>query len=273
MTASHSLPARRPELGKWLLWKLFHQSAALRPYLPMTAKLSPATFHEFTARYPSVYLKPVAGARGRGVIRLWRTPQAARPILIQLENRPVHRCSSWEEAYQQYLAVSHGRPYIIQRDVGLLTSHGRAFDIRVMMQRDASGQWQCTAVVAKIAGPHSAVTNIARSRGRVVPLAHALQSAGPHRTAAHLAIEGQLRELGRLTVQQLETYQRYAEIGVDAGIDRHMRIWLLEANTGPSHRLFQHMEDPSVYELVQKTANARRRQAGARGVKFRAASR
>ncbi|WP_376768681.1 YheC/YheD family protein [Paenibacillus foliorum] len=44
----------------------------------------------------------------------------------------------------------------------LATYEGRPFDLRISVQRDASGEWQLTGIVAKIASKKTLLTNIAQ---------------------------------------------------------------------------------------------------------------
>lgn len=49
--------------------KQFSKVPAIRPYIPDTAIFTLKTLHSFIKRYQMVYIKPINGARGYGVIR------------------------------------------------------------------------------------------------------------------------------------------------------------------------------------------------------------
>ena len=246
---------RRPELGKWLLWKWFYNHPAFHKYLPETRLYSPKQLRAFLSAFQSIYIKPVAGARGQNVMC---AAKEGSSFILHIENHAPLRFSTFSEL-EQYLQRQMGnRRYIVQRDVRLAKIAGRPFDIRIMMQKDAHEKWQCTGLCAKVAGPHSAVTNIARSHGVVLSVAEALRESLHFSATQTAKTEEELRDIGIQTCSRLEEYQSYSEIGVDVGIDRSGRPFILEQNTGPSHALFRHMSDQTDYLLIQKTWRERK---------------
>ncbi|MCY0901069.1 MAG: YheC/YheD family protein [Firmicutes bacterium] len=256
------MSTRRPELGKWLLYKWFYRSPSFRAHLPDTRLYSDANLRDMLQRHQSVYVKPVAGSRGSLVTKVTR--RDGQSFTVHTENRAPLTVDGFASLHEHLKRHRAGRQFIVQRDVRLATIAGRPFDIRVMMQKDASRRWQCTGICAKVAGPHSAVTNIARSRGRVLSLSDALkQSLGYGKTRC-AEIESTLRELGYKTCARLEEYQPYSEIGVDLGVSDDGQVWILEQNTGPSHALFAHLQDKQAWHLIRQTAMQRRLARGRR---------
>jgi hypothetical protein len=246
---------RRPELGKWLLHQLFASEPGLVRFLPETRRYSPAVLRDMLERRKSVYLKPVAGARGRLVTRVWKEGGIYR---LQTENRFPAKYEDLPALLAKMETLVARRVWIVQQDVGLKRIGGRPFDVRVMLQKTPGGGWECTGMCAKVAGPHSAVTNYARSRGTVMTVPEALSAAGPCPTMFRERVGSELRELGLRVARRLDTYQAYVEVGVDAGIDEDWRVWLLEANTGPSHALFRHLKDQTAYRRIRRAASERR---------------
>lgn len=249
---------RRPELGKWLLWKLFWRDAAIRPHLPATRPFSDHALETMINQYGSVYVKPTAGARGRSVMRAYRREHGYG---LHYENRYPMRIESLPSLTREIRRLAENRKLIVQQDVKLSRVHGRSFDIRVMMQKNGKFQWTCTGICAKVAGPHSAIANVARSRGTVLSLADALRESQGWSTLDIRVLQHRLERLGFAVCRRFEQYQPYAEIGLDVGIDHTGHIWILEENTGPSHLLFHHMRDQSAYRLIVKTAQERRQAA------------
>ncbi len=250
------MATRRPELGKWLLWKLFWRDSAIRPYLPATRPFSEHAMQTMINKYGSVYIKPIAGARGKSVMRAYRRREGYG---LHFETRNPLYAYSLPSLLREIHRLAEHRTLIVQQDVRLARLRGRPFDIRVMMQKDSKFRWTCTGICVKVAGPHSAITNVARSHGSVVSLFDALhESLGWSATRIH-ALQQQLEKLGFAVCRRFEQYQPYSEIGLDVGVDHAGRIWLLEENSGPSHMLFHHLRDQSAYRLITKTAQERRR--------------
>ncbi|OPG15838.1 hypothetical protein B2M26_09525 [Ferroacidibacillus organovorans] len=235
---------------------MFQKNAHCRPYLPHTKVLSASTLREMLSTYGSVYVKPVAGSRGRGVMRI-----ASRDDLYQLhiENHPEKTFASFTRLFRAVSAITAGKRYIVQRDAQLARIKGRPFDVRVMLQKNEHGAYQCTGICAKVAGPHSAVTNVARSRGYVLALETALDRALGMPTDRQEELRKELVALGFAAARHMESYQSYAEIGLDVGIDKTGKLHFLEINTGPSHALFHHKETAAMYKTIQQVARNRRR--------------
>ncbi|QQE77408.1 YheC/YheD family protein [Alicyclobacillus sp. SO9] len=242
--------ARKPELGKLLLWRLFSRSKTLRSYLPATARYTPSSFASFMSKYSTVYVKPSGGSQGIGVIKAWKR-QGAFYVKHTVRKTKVFSSAAAAAAYVDKLR--NGKGYIVQQGINLASIKGRAFDIRVMVQKTKpGGEWTYSGMLAKVAGPASVVTNVALSKGRVMELEPALkQSLG----WSHDEVETVRKRLIRLSLvgaRHFDTYQPYREIGFDWAIDKGGRLWLLEENTGPSHRLFAKLNsNKALYRQIQ----------------------
>ncbi len=250
------MSTRRPELGKWLLYKWFYRDSELRATLPPTRPLTKTHINTFLQQYQSIYIKPVAGSRGKNVMRVYNQKNGTHGL--HRENKIPLTFSQLSVLHQTIDRLTQGRKWIVQKDIHLSTIHSRPYDIRVMMQKDKNEKWQCTGICAKVAGPHSAVTNIAQSKGRVISVAEALKESHHYNTLQSNVVIKQLQHLSFTACNRLEAYQRYSEIGLDVGIDQQGKLWILEENTGPSHALFAHMSNKRPYQRIQRVARERR---------------
>ncbi|TDY51025.1 YheC/D-like protein [Alicyclobacillus sacchari] len=242
--------ARKPELGKWLLYRFFARNASARKHLPTTRKYSKKSLASMLQAYGAVYLKPAAGSRGRGVMKVWNDRQG-RVIVQHTVRRPI-AFATLDKANVHIRRSQGGNVYIVQQAVRLLQVKGRPMDVRVMMQRDRpGGKWLYSGMVAKIAGPSSIVTNVALSHGTVMSVDRALRQAGW--TKEQIArTKSRLVQLAHAWAKHFDTYQPYRELGFDVAIDVEGGIWLLEENTGPSHRLFaKNIDGLADYRRIQ----------------------
>ncbi len=62
--------------------------------------------------------------------------------------------------------LRRGRKYLMQQAVELLQTSGRPFDIRALVQKDASGHWQVTGMAARIVGKGQITTHRPRGGSR-----------------------------------------------------------------------------------------------------------
>lgn len=241
----------RPEMGKWMLYSFFRKDKAIANYLPETKKYSRETLRDMLTKYAAVYVKPVAGSQGRGIIKVWRDDKRRFIVKRTTERQQVY--ARVEEAAARIDALRGGKMYIVQRGIRLAQVADRPFDIRVMVQREKpGGSWRYSGMVAKIAGPGSVVTNTALSGGRVVDVEVALKKAFLWSDSRISQTVRQLESLGLAWARHFDSYQFYRELGFDVAVDKSGRIWLIEQNTAPSHALFaRNKSNLAAYRRIQ----------------------
>lgn len=186
-----------------------------------------------------------------GVIKVSRVKEGFQ---VKHTVRPARKFTTIQDAIRYINQLRGQRGYIVQRGISLAKVRGRAFDVRVMVQKTRpGGVWQYSGMVAKIAGPGSVVTNVALSRGRVVQFSEAMRESLQLNVENTNKLEKDLIRLSLLAAEHFDKYQPYREIGFDWAVDTQGRIWLLEENTGPSHGLFHKLKtDLSQYKLIQR---------------------
>lgn len=228
---------RKPEMGKWLLYQFFRRNAEIARYLPETRKYTHDVLKTMLQRYRMVYVKPVAGSQGKGIMKVWY--DGDKGVFVQHTIRARRRFSDVASALRHIDGLRGGKMYIVQRGIHLAQIDGRPIDIRVMMQREKpGGAWRYSGMLAKVAGGGSVVTNTALSGGRVMDVDKALMTALNWNRVRALRTVKRLEQLGHVWARHFDSYQRYRELGFDVAIDCGGRIWLLEQNTAPSHALF-----------------------------------
>ncbi|MCL6636338.1 MAG: YheC/YheD family protein [Alicyclobacillus sp.] len=232
-----SRTGRKPELGKFALWRWFARNTTVRRFLPQTARYSPAALQRMLQAHGAVFVKPSAGSRGRGVIKVW---QAEGRYWVHHTVQQPRSFRRWPDLVRWLARVQGGRLHIVQQAVDVVRLHGRPVDFRVLVQRDQpGGPWLYTGTVAKVAGAGSVVTNIALSRGRVCDPQWVLQQGlGWSRKRAQQCLQRMVR-LAMTAARHFDGYQLYRELGFDMAVDRQGRVWLLEENTAPSHALMK----------------------------------
>jgi hypothetical protein len=241
----------KPEMGKYLLWCYFHKNKGLRKYLPETKRYSLDALTQLLNKYSGVYIKPVAGSRGNGILKAWKEKEK---IYVQKTVFRPKSFTSLTQAHRWIEAEREGKMYIIQQGLKLAKIKGRPFDVRVMVQRERpGGQWVYSGMLAKIAGKGSIVTNVALSKGDVMEVTTALQQGlGWTKTRAQTCAQD-LIDVTLQAANHFDGYLKYRELGLDMAIDEKGRIWIIEENTAPSHPLFAHLKSNlSMYQTIQK---------------------
>jgi hypothetical protein len=222
-----------PNKGK--VYEILSRDWALRSFLPPTAlyKGTDSLALWLSKHRYSVFLKPIAGSQGKRVISVQRMDNGQIQLTgRQGNNEPFAlRCGDETEALRRVARWIGHRTYIMQPMLDLRGPSGEPFDVRVLIQKNLKGLWTVTGIAARKGAPGSVTSNL-HGGGVAVPPQELLALLFGEKRGSEL-----LQELNRasfLIVACLEeSWGRFAEIGLDFGIDRSGRIWFLEANSKP----------------------------------------
>ncbi|MDG0793729.1 YheC/YheD family protein [Cohnella ginsengisoli] len=237
--------------NKWVKTVATLRDPAVAPHVPETRRMNRATLANMLNRYGMIYVKPVAGTYGRGVMRIERTPGQRLPYSCHA-GLSKKRFSSIDTLYGHVLRMKRRRPYLAQRGVHLLKTNGRRFDIRVMVQKNPAGAWEPTGVIARVAQKGKAVTNY-HDGGTPVPLSRLLLPKLGSNGARQA--ESKLKALGLRSARALaRAHPKINMVGADIGLDTKLRPWIIELNTSPDPYLFRHLKDKSTHRKVMRYA-------------------
>ncbi|GIO12570.1 hypothetical protein J19TS2_21250 [Cohnella xylanilytica] len=223
--------------GKAEVYRALSRDAGLRRWLPPTAAYrGTSSLAEWLGRRGgAAFLKPSNGSQGRGVVAVAREEPGGG--LVRLSGRTGANRSfriggiREAEALRRIDRWIGGRPYVMQPLLELRGADGEPFDLRVLMQRGGQGSWT-TAGTAVRCGRSGAVTANLHGGGTPRSAEGYLTELFGGRAAAGLLEE--LREAAASVVERLEeSFGRFAELGLDFGIDRSGKLWFLEANAKP----------------------------------------
>ena len=125
---------------------------------------------------------------------------------------------------------------IVQQGIPLIRFEKRPVDFRVHSNKDSQGNWQVTAIAAKVAGSGSVTTHI-KNGGSVKTLRELFDD---HKRAEE--IEQKLTTAAITLSKSIENHLDgiIAEIGFDFGLDKHDQVWMFEANSKPGRSIFSH---------------------------------
>lgn len=218
-------------LNKLKVYRLLQEDQRLRYYLPETKWLQGVeVLEELLARHRAVYLKPANGSLGRGIVMVKKTPDGG--YLFKTAGGMKGLANTLPGLYKKIRPMLKGRTYLVQQGLDLLLYEGRISDIRVLVQKNGKGEWSITKAYVRVGRKNSIVSNIAQG-GVALPMEQVLKTAFPEERTNQIRQE--IRDVALLASYVLEKQsgELYGELGVDLGLEKTGRLWLIELNSKP----------------------------------------
>jgi len=236
--------------NKWTVHQKLQQSPYISKYLPHTIKYTQiADLIKMLKLYDVVYVKPVNGTGGRGILRIER--QSALSVKIEgrdHERRIISPRLLSLSALRSFMNSwnVHSTSYLIQQGIPLTLNNGRVHDYRILVQKDGNGQWTVTGGAGRIGAARSITANL-HGGGSAVAMHRLIeQFVAPGVNLTH--VQEEINSLSINIANFLEQH-RYTlcEIAIDIAIDREGKIWIIELNPKPSREVFREIGELERY--------------------------
>ncbi|WP_186786139.1 YheC/YheD family protein [Paenibacillus agilis] len=220
--------------------------AGLKVFQPETTSFSPENLYQMLYKHTMLYIKPEGGTGGAGIIRVGLINHSAS-YLLQKDTFSER----WDQFDQLYGRLTHfigKKKYLIQQGIHLLTHNKRPLDLRIMVQRNKGDAWEMTGMLARVAAPRKVVTNYHRG-GTLHQVDSVLkQYADPNRLQE---LKKQLEQNALLTAKHLNKhFPTLIELGIDIGLDKQLKPWILEVNTQPDKNIFRFHANKKLYSKM-----------------------
>lgn len=241
---------------KWAKSEALRGDAGLARHLPQTKVLTEETLDEMLRKWRMVYVKPIRGSQGNGVMRAELKPGSGsggvglRYVYQLGETRRTF--STYAAFYRSILEVTKRQGYLVQKGIRMLKHGGRPFDIRLVMQQSPQGLWEATGTLGRVAHPRKIVTNGSQG-GTIYPTAYLLKPFARKALRSRMLVG--MDELAVRVAKRLHgAYPGIKELGLDLAIDRQLKPWILEVNTVPDPCPFTLLEDQSMLRKIVRYA-------------------
>ncbi|MGZ9583244.1 YheC/YheD family endospore coat-associated protein [Paenibacillus marinisediminis] len=243
-------------LDKTEVFDALSNDLSLARYLPESHLLRNFnTLKTMCVRYPTVFLKPVRGSLGKGIIRISRLNDTSYQALYTTVNGTRRQSfTSLTKLYSSLSTKMKTNRYQLQQGLTLMENAGRPVDFRALVQKNATGKWTLTSIVARTASVQHFVSNLARG-GTLSTVKDAISKS-------NLTISARQDIFYRLQQAALDIARgiesnipfHFGELGIDLAVDSSGHIWLLEVNSKPSKNdntpLKEQKIRPSVRKLI-----------------------
>ncbi|WP_199615680.1 YheC/YheD family endospore coat-associated protein [Paenibacillus alkalitolerans] len=238
----------RPLANKWAIHQLLWKDEAIRKSLPVTAAYREQELAKFTRTHPVVFVKPINGTGGRGVICIKRLGKDMYSLRGRDKSRrilPTRRTSlSGVQAALRRLGLTNG--CLMQQGIDLTLPSGRVHDYRLLMQKNGDGAWEASGCAGRIGAARSVTSNL-HGGGKAVRVQRLLRVTFPDAKRA-AEVESEVHSLGMRVVKRLEShFKEMCELALDVAVDRNGRAWLLEVNPKPAREVFRMIGERETY--------------------------
>ncbi|MDB5083183.1 MAG: hypothetical protein JWN30_69 [Bacilli bacterium] len=221
---------------KWEVHQWLYGENAVQSYLPQTSRYESISFAAlFLNNHQYVYVKPVNGSLGKGIIRIDKDTSGSFHYQIKSKTG-IDKEGNAATAHDVFSAL-HKRliagDYIVQQGLHLATYQGRPFDIRILTQKDHAGKWRRTKSFCRIAQEGDITSNLATG-GYALPVAKVLEESIRSKDMIK-KIQKDLSSLIRTAPEVIEHSSGLllGELGFDVGVDVRGNVWLIEVNARP----------------------------------------
>jgi len=232
---NNSLPS------KLIVYEALRSVEELIPYLPHTEQLHKLSIVPkwLTLYADGAVLKPAAGMHGKGVLHVTYNCATKQYVIRgrNLRNESIDASFSNElNALKWLYRFKKELIYMIQPYLDLRTEDQKPFDIRVLMQKDHTGQWQLTGSMARVGIPGGLTSNIHGGGEAYEPLPLLAAKMGRYKAERLL---NKIHMISGQTVAAIEgNFGRFGELALDFGVTSNGSIWLLECNSKPGRLAF-----------------------------------
>jgi hypothetical protein len=218
----------------------------LQQHLPETHWLTHSRTLRMMRTYSSLFIKPNHGSGGTGIIRAKRT-QNGYEVRCGQKHKHVSSNSLYK-TIQTYWKPS--QKYLIQRGLRLAQYDGSIFDIRIYMQKPES-KWIISGMVSRVAAPNQYVTNYHKG-GHAEPLHKVLSTLLANNRSKVNDCLNRITNLSYIIAETINKRHSIRELGIDLGIEKNGRLWIIEANSKPGHMLFTQLPDKSMLHNIMR---------------------
>jgi glutathione synthase/RimK-type ligase-like ATP-grasp enzyme len=236
-----------PEFSRLTQHKLRCQEVLTRGGVPMpeAQEATEPRLHAALHAWDSVFLKPLLGHKGQGILQLSRD-DGIRITRADGTQLPASHLDVLLQRIQQV-------PHLIQRGIEVPRIDDAPFDLRCLVQR-VGDAWDVTATVARIAQPGRPVANLSAG-GR---------AACPHQTLTRLfgatgsEVLAQVESTAQTAARCLgHEHPHIAELGLDILVDGTAGTWVIEANARPGRTALARLSRDADPHVARHFAQAR----------------
>lgn len=216
---------------KWEMNNWFSIEPDIAPHLPHTVLYqSKESLIEMLQLYSVVYVKPIWGMKGIGVVRVSQKDEKISFDYPKDQENISLVPEGDEELFSTMETLFKTEEFLIQQGVDLLKYQDGIVDFRCVMQKNDTCKWTCRGIFARIGVKDSIVSNISRG-GMALSGSELIMKVLSLDEAETFILKEKMTAVCMKVCRCLDEYgYNFATLGLDLGIDKDKNIWLIEVN-------------------------------------------
>lgn len=241
--------------GKLKVCRYLNSHDTLKKLVPHTVSFSLEHMETMLDSYSSVYVKPDSGSQGMGIFKVKKAKSSGYTVKHILKKKQLSKHLDSASAVYDYINEKSDKKLIIQKSIALDRVNGRAYDIRVMVQRKPGGDWTVNSYSVKAGAPNKIVNNYYQG-GKLYTLEKLGEKQGKS-AATTSKRKAELKSKALKIAKHLSTKRKgMHELGIDFGYDTEQKLWIIEVNS--NHPQFYPMKwlDPKAYKKMKEFARS-----------------
>lgn len=209
---------------------------------------------DMVQRFGKIYIKPVSGLRGHGIVRV---SQEAGSLVFKSREGGANQTvtlDNTDEIYEYIKKHFHHKKYLIQQAIDLLEYNGAIVDFRCVLQRNQASQWVFMSMFGRCGQKDSIVSNIS-SGGTVFDGVDLLRKLLSQYKPDFNSVMKKIENLALNVCSTLDEFgYNFGLLGLDIGVDINGDIWLIEINNrDPSVAYALGLNDEQLYYRLKIT--------------------
>jgi hypothetical protein len=244
-------------LNKTEVFEALKKEQGLHVFLPESYHFkSYSMLKSMMDRHSMIFLKPITGSLGKGIIRIARLSDKSYHCSYNtFTGVRQKKYTALAPLFSDISGTLKHQSFQIQQGLKLLEVNGRPVDFRVLIQRDGLGEWSLTSIVARTAGQHNFVSNLARggSISKVQDVVSNSNLSSSNKSTLNSKLGIAALKIAKGIENQVPGH--FAELGIDLAADAYGKVWLIEVNSKPSKEDNTALNDkkirPSVIKVVR----------------------
>jgi glutathione synthase/RimK-type ligase-like ATP-grasp enzyme len=226
------------------------QHPGLAEHMPQTELVtSLQVIKDMLNTYEAVVIKPMRNSLGVGVMKITSKDNVHRAEGRDFKNKIFHRTFPNRTALLFWVRNQLKNKMISQPYLELSTPEGIPFDIRVLVQKAGKGEWQETGRAVR-AGVINGLTSNLCGGGKAHSCELFLQKYFSEEQLEKIRhdIDYIVKELPPFLESR---HGRLVELGIDIGVDKKGKVWLIEVNSKPGRASFRRIDGGIYYRDVR----------------------